>query len=136
MSRRKKRRQDHETRDVLTSLTDTLRSQQSQSQARRSSMRGLPVHLVEDFRRFDPEPYGLPKLFSGVTASVDVATPSPGTRRKTKVPYQIAFTAPAATIQCVRRQRRKEVMFAKNKAGKGKGRQRRPRWSRWSDIRC
>lgn len=135
MSRRKKRRYEDETREVLTSLTVPLRSQ-SDTSGRRTSARAYQLNLVEDYRRLDAEPTRLPKLFSGVTASVDVdSTPRTGAR-KNRVPTQIAFTAPRETIQCVRRQRRKEVMFAKNKAGKGKGRQRRPRRSRWSDIKC
>lgn len=136
MSRRKKRREAYETRDGLSSLTTTLRSHQLNPPATRKALRGLPVDLVEDFRRFDPEPFRLPKTYTGMTASVEVRQPSKKpTRYQTRVPHQIAFTAPHQTIQCVRRQRRKEVMFAKKKAGKGKG-QRRARWTRWSEIKC
>lgn len=97
----------------------------------------MVLDLVEDHRLFSPEVTSLPKLFTGSTASIGVdVEPKKGTRRKNRVPYQIAFTAPRETIQCVRRQRRKEVLHAHKKTGKGKGRQRKPRWSRWSNIKC
>lgn len=50
------------------------------------------------------------------------------------VPALLAFEDSKSTLVCVRRKIRKEVMFAKKKAGK-KG-QRRPRWNYYSKIKC
>jgi len=49
-------------------------------------------------------------------------------------PHQIAFHAPEKVVICVRRKRRKEVIFALNKAGKGG--QRRPRRTHNSGVQC
>lgn len=115
------------TRDSSLTLT-TLRSQTPRLYA--------DLTRVQDFPLSDLyEPYRPARLFSGVTASVGLADAPPkkkGTR--SRVPVQLAFTAPAETIVCVRRRRRKEVLFAKNKTGK-RG-QKRPRRTAWSDTKC
>lgn len=49
-----------------------------------------------------------------------------------KLPSQLAFAVPGKTIVCVRRKRRREVLFAKRKAH-GAGRRRR---NQWSNIAC
>lgn len=117
------RRTPEGTRDTLVSLTPRpLRSSQ--------------LRTVQDLRTFDFEPATRPaQLFSGVTASI-TANPIPknSARARARVPYQIAFAAPSETLVCVRRHRRKEVLFAKKKAGK-RG-QRRPRRSAWSEYKC
>lgn len=101
----------------------------------RSALLASPLRLIDDRRTFDFEPGTRPaRLFSGSTASI-TATPSTNKKiRPSKVPYQIAFSAPADTLVCVRRQQRREVLFAKNKTGK-RG-QRRPRRNQWSNIKC
>lgn len=51
------------------------------------------------------------------------------------VPAAVTLKAPRAVAVCVRRQRRKEVLFAKNKTGKGAARRRAQRnWT--SSINC
>lgn len=121
-----KRSKNQGTRDDLSSLTVTLRSRPARA-----------IQLIEDLRTFHPAPAERPaRLFSGVTATVGLADQpqkKKGTRRS-RVPVQLAFTAPQQTLVCVRRRRRKEVLFAKNKTGK-RG-QRRARWSKWSDTKC
>jgi len=74
------------------------------------------------------------KLFYGSDASVGATHTPTKNRAPSRVPYQIAFSAPAETLVCIRRKRRKQVLFAKRKTGKGG--QRRPRRSRWSDVKC
>lgn len=94
-----------------------------------------PNLATQDLRSFDFDKASRPaKLFSGVAARVDVATPKKGTRSSKRVPAQLAFTAPRETLVCVRRARRKEVLHALRKTGKGG--QRRPRRSPWSKIKC
>ena len=48
----------------------------------------------------------------------------------------VGFDAPVHVLVCVRRKRRKEVLFAKRKTGSGGGRQRRPRHNWFSKIHC
>lgn len=117
------------TRDDLSSLTvHTLRSYPAQT---------FPLRQVEDLRTFDFEPDTRPaRLFTGSTASVGAVpgAPSKKTGRDDRVRYQLAFEAPAKTLVCVRRARRREVLFAIKKAGRGG--QRRPRRNAWSDYKC
>lgn len=54
--------------------------------------------------------------------------------RALHTPGTLSFAAPDKVLVCVRRRRRKEVLFAKNKAGK-RG-QRKPRRNYWSSISC
>jgi len=49
---------------------------------------------------------------------------------------RVGFQHPWQVIICVRRKRRREVMFAIGKAGSGQKRQRRPRRNEWSEVRC
>lgn len=50
------------------------------------------------------------------------------------VPVGVQFQTPYKVLICVRRQQRKEVMFAKNKAGRGG--QKSPIYSEYSSVRC
>lgn len=72
--------------------------------------------------------YGVSGLFAPA-----VALPSPDigvfNRRKS------AFLNAGRMLVCLRRAIRKEVMFAKRKAGRG-SRQRKPRYNEFSNIRC
>jgi len=115
------------TREALHSLTLALRSRPNQPVTR--------LTTIEDLRTFDFEPATRPaRLFSGSIATVGLDGAG---RKKTKSNFQhaqIAFTAPRETLVCVRRSRRKEVLFAKKKTGK-RG-QRRPRRSKWSSYKC
>lgn len=115
------------TRDAVASLTTTLRS---------SPRTKIRLTEISDLRNFDFEPGTRPaRLFSGSTASVTAESVTKKTERsRSRVPYQLAFSAPGETLVCVRRSRRREVLFAKKKTGKGG--QRRPRRSAWSDYKC
>lgn len=120
------------SRDPSESLTVQLRS--SPRTARPFSSH---LNLIQDLRTFDFEPGTRPaRLFSGQPATVgfvpNVNKSKPG--KPAKLYGQMAFTAPTETLVCVRRSRRKEVLFAKKKTGKGG--QRKPRRSTWSDYKC
>lgn len=111
------------TRDSSLTLTTSLRSR--------------PVGY--DLSKFEPfsdsfDPVRPARLFSGVTAQVGVADAPKKRDGRSQVPSQLTFQAPADTVVCIRRRRRKEVLFAKNKAGK-RG-QKRPRRTAWSDVKC
>lgn len=106
-----------------------------------TSLRSRPTRLyadlseVQNFRLADLyEPTRPARLFSGVTATVGLSDTPKKKGTRSRVPAQLAFTAPAETVVCVRRHRRKEVLFAKKKAGKGG--QKRPRRSAWSEVKC
>lgn len=112
------------TRDSLQSLTP---------------LRSRPLYAdlsqVQSFRLADLyDPVKPARLFSGVTATVGVADAPKKKGTRSRVPTQIAFTAPAQTLVCVRRAQRKEVLFAKKKTGKGG--QRRPHRTAWSEVKC
>lgn len=111
------------------------------------------LELMEDRRLFDPDPFSVPRSTFGRTTVVDrnvnlgrpVRSRSLGTVmlsprvKAVMVPKVLksdrqAFKAPARVVVCVRRQQRKEVMFAKKKAGRGG--QRRPRFNWWSRVTC
>lgn len=113
------------TRDTLVSLTPALRS-----------FPRISLKAIDDRRTFDFEPAGRPaRLFTGSTATITATPVAKKTgRARSRVPYQIAFTAPQETLVCVRRQRRKEVLHAHKKTGK-RG-QRKPRRSAYSNTRC
>lgn len=102
---------------------------------------------VEDGRRFEPTAralsplpggptatgYGtLPRLLSGAPARLKAA-PTPATYHSP--PPSIAFADPRSTIACIRRQRRREVLHALRKTGKGSKARKRHR-NQNSDIRC
>lgn len=91
-----------------------------------------PLDLYEDGRLFHPEkPFG-PALDIGGRPGRLVA----GSKNKNKFPsHQVQFEAPGRVIHCVRRKRRREVIFAKRKHRKGAG-ARRHRRTWWSNIRC
>lgn len=126
MAKGKKHQNRSETRDHLGSLTVRLRS--------RAAI-GSALQEVQDLRAFDFEPGTTPARFvSGGIASQGVTHTPNKQKAPSKVPYQIAFSAPAETLVCVRRRRRKEVLFAKKHTGKGG--QKRPRWNRWSSTKC
>lgn len=115
------------TRDSSLSLTPSLRSRPARLYADLSQVQNFP--LSDLF-----EPVRPARMFSGVTATVGVADTPKKPKGRSQVPFRLAFEAPAETVVCVRRSRRKEVLFAKNKAGK-RG-QRRPRRTAWSDVKC
>lgn len=157
----KKRRSDYSQRGSTHTPSDPLlRGTQSQfyaepwpSEAVRPSYSSYEPDLlsnlleVEDGRAFEPTaravsplPRGfavtgagtLPRLISGApsrlqTAPSAVASYFPATR--------VAPISPRHTIECIRRARRKEVLHALKKTGKGSGRGKKKR-TRFSDIGC
>lgn len=124
---RKSKSSSSGTRDSSLSLTTSLRSRPQRLYADLSKVHDFPLSDLY-------EPVRPARLFSGVTATVGVADTPKKKNGRSQVPFRLAFQAPSETVVCVRRSRRKEVLFAKGKAGK-RG-QRRPRRSAWSDIKC
>lgn len=114
------------TRGSSLTLTPSLRSRPLQT---------VDLSQVDPFRLADLyEPTRPARLFSGVTATVGVADQPKKKGTRSRVPSQLQFTAPAETIICVRRSRRKEVLFAKRKTGRAG--QKQPRRTPWSEVKC
>lgn len=124
MGRRSRRR-----REVIT-VRSAMPSPSLTSLLRTFPTLDGPRHLsrdVEDRRRYHPlADYAPPLTFRGVPAKVQVkqkfsrphkmagfSTPS--------VPKRVAFTAPKKVLVCVRREQRKEVLFALRRTKKGSG---------------
>lgn len=104
----------------------------------RSSTDYSPVNLAlyQDHRSFHPEgPFRAPLSLLGRPRPRIIAPQLPMRSGKRPRLYQLAFQAPDDVIVCVRRKRRKEVLFAKNKAGKS-GQQRKRRRTYFSSISC
>lgn len=107
------------------------------------------LRLVEDRRTFHPEQANRPaKLRSGLPAPVTVTNRTRDKPRTKSARAQInrfgvkvhsqtkgilTFAAPKETLVCVRRQRRKEVLFAKKRTGSGN---RNPKRTWLSKISC
>lgn len=108
----------------------------------------VPADLspIEDRRTFWPEPAALrPALTlrgtgARVVGAAPVRKPGPPGRKSTalasvKTGSVLTFSAPKRVAVCVRRQRRKEVLFATGKGGR-RGRQRQRRRSEFSEVSC
>lgn len=102
-----------------------------------------PVNLAlfEDRRSFHPAgPYrpafSLPRSAARVVGSTGITRSAlNGAKARTLSPHTLTFQAPDRVVLCVRRKRRKEVLFAKGVGG-SKKRQRKPRRNYWSSISC
>lgn len=110
---------------------------------------GSALRALEDRRTWHPE--GPDRPFRSYKSSLHrlvVGPVSPPRRRASRlsrtrdfqreafstVPARIGFERPRSVAVCVRRQQRKEVMFATRKAGRSG--QKKPRWNHASRISC
>lgn len=119
------------TRDALQSLPLVVRSRKPV---------GTLLTQIQDLRSFSFEPgFTRPaRLFSSAVASVGLDNAPGRSARKGRAPSlfnaQMAFNAPSETLVCVRRSRRRQVLFARKKTGKAG--QRKPRRNQWSSYKC
>lgn len=92
---------------------------------------GLPLRRIEDRRLFHPESFYRPaRTLSGNRPRIVAGS----SHSLFSMPHGVRFDVPAKTVICVRRKRRKEVLFAKGKAGAGRKRPPRRNW--YSNVRC
>lgn len=112
------------------------------------SIPDVPLAQIEDRRLFHPlRQYRPPRRLDGTTARIGVADRRPSRQQvkrsfATKQHHAIrsqtkgflTFQEPANVVVCVRRQRRKEVLFATG--GAGKRSKRPPRRNAFSSISC
>lgn len=128
MARGSRNRNRYSERDALPSLTVSRLS------------RAVPLShnlsSIQDFRTFDFAPASRPALlFTGGKASVRAAPARSGSSRsRALLPSKIMFASPDRVIVCVRRKKRREVLFAKRRTGRGSRGPRR--FNRFSQIRC
>ena len=89
-----------------------------------------PLADLQDFRTFHPDQvYRDPLLTSGLPATTKQTRP-----RTRSLVTQTTFDAPRDVAICVRRKSRREVIFAKRKAGAGARARRRRNY--WSNVKC
>lgn len=96
---------------------------------------GRELLPLEDRRQFYP---GVFKPASRLDRGKRAFLTMPGSTKKSvrirsKFSHIVKFEAPQSVLVCVRRHRRREVLFAKGKGGGGK---RPPRRNAFSDISC
>lgn len=93
-----------------------------------------PLREVEDRRTYHPlEDFRPARNVLGALAGPVRVTPK--NKSKPFLAHGLSFSAPKTVALCVRRKRRKEVLFAKNKTRAGaKSRRRRRNW--FSAIGC
>ncbi|AJK28318.1 hypothetical protein [Eel River basin pequenovirus] len=115
--------------------TTRISSAMSAPIARRSLLRNpQPLTIFEDRRTWTPAPIGLrnpPPRNYATTSRTGKRISSP----KWKPVFNVSFADPQRTFICVRRKRRKEVMFALRKTGKGSAARKRRR-NFWSRVSC
>lgn len=139
MAKRSKSKRDHKPaqRDLSRIAKPRLLSRQpspnpvSSGPSLSRPSAAAPLRQVEDRRSFHPEAANRPALsLAGTPAVITVKSrprPKPATRsaraqvnrfgsvQPSQTKAALTFAAPAATVVCIRRQRRKEVLFAKGK---------------------
>lgn len=104
-----------------------------------------PAVLVDDRRRWHPDPDPFPSTVFGSPALITSPRPTrsavlrmmeSGTTPSSSSSGQRRFNSPRQVLECVKRKTRREVMFTlpkrKRRAGAGAKRRRDP----WSNIHC
>ena len=94
------------------------------------------LRAIEDRRTFNPAgPKRSARSFNKSHHALVVKKSPAKIRGRSRLPTRVMFDAPKKVLICVRRQRRKEVMFAQKKTGKG-GSHRPGRRNFFSDVSC
>lgn len=98
---------------------------------------------VQDNRAYYPEDTRPALDIAGRPHTLQYPSPKKTKLNKDRFAYlrafpssRVQFTNSQNVLLCIRRKRRKEVLHALKKTGRGKGKQRRPRRSRYSSISC
>lgn len=138
----KARRFEHLTNDdrMFSNFTDAERRLNTNFRLYDAEKRYLPLRLndVEDKRTIPHEirPESRPRNLNGTVARYRRDEVLYHRVRGMSVQMRPKFLDPRQVITCIRRSIRKRVIFALQKAGSGGGRQRPPRWTEDSYIRC
>lgn len=109
---------------------------------RLTQLPSVTLKTIEDRRTHYPDPYtrpaaSLPRSASRLVVSPNVNKPYVKTKptHPGAIPTGVSFAVPDRVAICVRRNRRKEVLHALKRVGKGSGRSKR-RKSRFSGVSC
>lgn len=142
--RRRSRRRNDSRRDTFDIANRRLPTRNSRFDDPRPKVkfRDFDLRDIEDRRRWHPEGLKKPaKQFNRTRPQLQVVQGRPSTAPRfegfggpLKSVSSFAFTEPKAVLTCVRRKQRKEVMFAKRKAGKAG--QKKPKFNALSKVRC
>lgn len=127
--RRRKSHTDPVRRDVVTSIASLLPQRE-------------PLRAIEDRREFQFDDPILPVIWNPTAPASIIVTPTKRPQSDyvrprygfNNPPTRLGFAQPERVAVCARREQRREVIFAKRKAGK-RG-QRRARWNKFSDYSC
>ena len=93
------------------------------------------LRAIEDRRTWHPEGEFRPaRSFNKARHALVVKKSPASSSGRFRLPTRVMFDAPKKVLICVRRQRRKEVIFAKGKAGGGRRRSPTRNW--YSDVSC
>lgn len=97
---------------------------------------GALLRSIEDRRTFHPErAYRPARSFNKAVHRLVMSPKVSGPRTPGKLPLGVHFEAPKKVLICVRRERRREVLHALKKTGKGSSRKFKRR-NFYSDVRC
>jgi hypothetical protein len=88
------------------------------------------VRQLDDKRLFDPAPLRAPR---GLTRDANQVVYD-DTKRPDYFSPAVRFSDPHLVSKCVRRRERREVLLAKGRGGGGP--RKRPRFDRFSDVKC
>lgn len=125
MGRRKRRSDSSEERDNSTIANNQL--------LRHTLYSLLPS--IEDRRLYSPERAPRARGLSKLASQVALAPAKPVRSKGHYVPDVFRFNMPNKVAICVRRQKRREVLFALKRTGKG-SRVRKRRRNDYSDVSC
>lgn len=129
--RRDTREPDHTPRDITTIA--------SLPPLRPLKLLPIPVRrevlAIGDRRQYHPERRLRPPVSVQRHHRRLLEQPRPRTLGALQPFAKMKFAVPKGVAVCVRRKQRKEVLFAKRRAGKG-GPKRKPRFNEWSRVKC
>lgn len=95
-----------------------------------------PLLEVEDRRQFTPAVYRPARTFRGWARLGLSGSARPNRVKPARVDLgRVSFSAPGSTVICVRRSRRREVLHALRKTGRGSGGGRKRR-NEFSSVSC
>jgi len=123
MARSNKNKPRHSVKNFNTLSATPLTVARPIGLPKLSRLPSVTLSMYEDRRQFTPEPYtrvafALPRKAAQLVVKQPIQKPTkpmyPGV-----LPTGVSFRVPDRVAICVRRGRRKEVLFALNKTGKG-----------------
>lgn len=99
------------------------------------SRQRVDLRPFEDRRAFHPLKHARPAIttFKRADARLLIDDRKVDVKKPSRLPFGVTFAVPQRVAICVRRKRRKEVIFAK---GVGGSKTRKPRRTEFSDVRC